>query len=152
MKSQRHTAIFEIISSERINTQEALTQKLRERGFSVTQATVSRDINQLHLIKKATPDGSYAYAVQSDMANQKNSAKYKSIMRETIMDIRPAGNIVVIKTYTGMANAAAAAIDATAGSLAVGTIAGDDTIFIATSSEDDAKIFIATVKNFANIV
>ena len=120
MKSQRHTAIFEIISSERINTQEALTQKLRERGFSVTQATVSRDINQLHLIKKATPDGSYAYAVQSDMANQKNSAKYKSIMRDTIMDIRPAGNIVVIKTYTGMANAAAAAIDATAGSLAVG--------------------------------
>jgi len=151
MKSQRHTAIIEIISNEQINTQEALTQKLRDRGFEVTQATVSRDINQLHLIKKAMADGSYKYTLQSDAPDQKNSAKYKSIMRETIMDVRPAGNIVVVKTYTGMANAAAAAIDATAGSLAVGTIAGDDTIFIATASEDDAKIFIATIKNFSSI-
>lgn len=150
MKTGRHDAILEIIATENIDTQEQLTEKLRERGFSVTQATVSRDIKQLRLVKRSTSGGSYKYAVQKSDDPQ-NNAKYKNIMRETVISIKPAGTLVVIKTYTGMANAAAAAIDAVAGSLVVGTIAGDDTIFVATESEETARIFIATVRNFSGV-
>ena len=99
-------------------------------------------------LKKATERGSYKYAIQSSL-DTKTNAKYSSIMRETITSIKTAGNIVVIKTYNGMANAAAAAIDAVAGSIVVGTIAGDDTIFAATENEDAAKSFAAVVKNVA---
>lgn len=148
MKSSRHDAILEIIAEKEIETQDALTEQLRQRGYNVTQATVSRDIKQLRLVKKATDRGSYKYAIQSSL-DTKTNAKYSSIMRETITSIKTAGNIVVIKTYNGMANAAAAAIDAVAGSIVVGTIAGDDTIFAATENEDAAKSFAAVVKNVA---
>ena len=148
MKSSRHDAILEIIAEKEIETQDVLTEQLRQRGYNVTQATVSRDIKQLRLVKKATERGSYKYAVQSSL-DTKTNAKYSSIMRETITSIKTAGNIVVIKTYNGMANAAAAAIDAVAGSIVVGTIAGDDTIFAATENEDAAKSFAAVVKNVA---
>lgn len=150
MKTGRHNTILEIIANENIDTQEMLTERLRERGFSVTQATVSRDIKQLHLIKRAVSDGSYKYVLQKSDDSQFN-AKFKNIMRETVISIKPAGTLVVIRTYTGMANAAAAAIDAVAGSLVVGTIAGDDTIFVATESEEAARIFISTVKNFSGV-
>ncbi|MBQ0125245.1 MAG: arginine repressor [Clostridiales bacterium] len=150
MKSSRHDAILEIISSEAVDTQEMLTEKLRARGFSVTQATVSRDIKQLRLIKRATESGSYRYCIQS-AADAQTNAKYKNILRETVVSISPAGSIVVIKTYTGMANAAAAAIDAVASELAIGTIAGDDTIFVATESEDAVKSFITAIKGFSSI-
>ena len=148
MKSSRHDAILEIIAEKEIETQDALTEQLRQRGYNVTQATVSRDIKQLRLVKKATDRGSYKYAIQSSL-DTKTNAKYSSIMRETITSIKTAGNIVVIKTYNGMANAAAAAIDAVAGSIVVGTIAGDDTIFAATENEDAAKSCAAVVKNVA---
>jgi len=148
MKSSRHDAILEIIAENEIETQEVLTERLRQRGFNITQATVSRDIKQLRLVKKATEHGSYKYAIQSSLDTRTN-AKYSSIIRETIIGIKIAGNIVVIKTYNGMANAAAAAIDAVAGSIVVGTIAGDDTIFAATENEDAAKSFAAVVKNVA---
>ncbi|MBR6050985.1 MAG: arginine repressor [Clostridia bacterium] len=150
MKTGRHDAILEIIATDNIDTQEQLTEKLRERGFSVTQATVSRDIKQLRLVKRSTNGGSYKYTVQKSDDPQ-NNAKYRNIMRETLISIRQAGTLVVVRTYTGMANAAAAAIDAVAGSLVVGTIAGDDTIFVATESEETARIFIATVKNFTGV-
>lgn len=150
MKTGRHDAILEIIASENIDTQEQLTEKLRERGFSVTQATVSRDIKQLRLVKRSVSGGSYKYSVQKTDETQ-NGAKYRSIMRETVMTIKQAGTLVVVRTYTGMANAAAAAIDAVAGSLVVGTIAGDDTIFVATENEETARIFISTIKNFTGV-
>ena len=150
MKTGRHDAILEIIASENIDTQELLTKRLCERGFNVTQATVSRDIKQLRLVKRAVSGGSYKYVIQKSEDTQ-SSAKFKNIMRETVVSITPAGTLVVIRTYTGMANAAAAAIDAIAGSLVVGTIAGDDTIFVATESEEAARIFIATVKSFSDI-
>lgn len=149
MKSNRHDAIIDIISQEAIDTQEMLSEKLRERGFNVTQATVSRDIKQLHLVKKSTENGSYKYALGND--DSQSSAKYKNIMRETVISVRQAGNLIVIKTYTGMANAAAAAIDSIAGGLVLGTIAGDDTIFAATENEDNARIFVAMVKDFSKI-
>ena len=150
MKTGRHDAILEIIASENIDTQEQLTERLRERGFSVTQATVSRDIKQLRLVKRAVSGGTYKYTVQKNDDAQ-NNAKYKSIMRETLVSLRQAGTLVVVRTYTGMANAAAAAIDAVAGSLVVGPIAGDDTIFVATDSEETARIFIATIKSFTGV-
>ena len=148
MKSSRHDAILEIIAEKEIETQEVLTELLRQRGFNITQATVSRDIKQLRLVKKATERGTYKYAVQSSL-DTKTNAKYSNIMRETIIGIKIAGNIVVIKTHTGMASAAAAAIDAVAGNIVIGTIAGDDTIFAATESEDSAKSFATVVKNVA---
>ena len=150
MKTGRHDAILEIIASENIDTQEQLTEKLRERGFSVTQATVSRDIKQLRLVKRSTSGGTYKYTVQKSDDLQSN-AKFRNIMRETLISVKQAGNLVVVKTYTGMANAAAAAIDAVAGSLVVGTIAGDDTIFVATESDETARIFIATIKSFTGV-
>ena len=148
MKASRHDAILEIIAEKEIETQEVLTEHLKQRGYNVTQATVSRDIKQLRLVKKATERGSYKYAVQSSL-DTKTNAKYSNIMRETIISIKTAGNIVVVKTHTGMASAAAAAIDAVAGNIVVGTIAGDDTIFAATENEDAAKSFAAVVKNVA---
>ena len=149
MKSSRHDAIIEIISQCQVDTQEMLSEKLRERGFNVTQATVSRDIKQLHLVKKSTESGAYKYALSND--DTQSNAKYKNIMRETVVSLRQAGTLIVIKTYTGMANAAAAAIDSVAGGLVLGTIAGDNTIFAATESEDNARVFIAMVKDFAKL-
>lgn len=150
MKSSRHDAILKIISEQEIETQDMLTDELCRLGFNVTQATVSRDIKQLRLVKRSTTSGKYKYAVQS-VGDTQSNAKYKNILRETVISIRQAGTLVVVKTYTGMANAAAAAIDAIAGEMLVGSIAGDDTIFIATEDEDSAKSFIAAVKNVAGI-
>lgn len=150
MKSSRHDAILKIISEQEIETQDMLTDELCRLGFNVTQATVSRDIKQLRLVKRSSTSGKYKYAVQS-VGDTQSNAKYKNILRETVISIRQAGTLVVVKTYTGMANAAAAAIDAIAGEILVGSIAGDDTIFIATEDEDSAKTFIAAVKNVAGI-
>lgn len=147
--SLRRDAILEIIENNGVGTQEELSALLRARGFEVTQATVSRDINQLHLVKKSV-GGSYRYAVSTGY-DAGDGAKYQNILKETVTSIKLAGSLVVIKTYTGMANAAAAAIDSVAGKLTVGTIAGDDTIFVATQSESDAKIFISAIKDFAEI-
>lgn len=108
MKNSRHTRILEIIGENVIETQDDLIAKLRESGYPVTQATVSRDIKQLGLVKTAAKNGGYQYtAARSDSAG--NESKLKNIMRETVLSAQNAENIVVIKTYSGMANAAAAA-------------------------------------------
>lgn len=147
--SERRDAILEIIVQNEVSTQEELSELLKSRGFDVTQATVSRDINQLRLVKRSV-GGAYRY-VASSVNEAVDGSKYKNIIKETVVDINQAGNLVVIKTYTGMANAAAAAIDVVAEKLAVGTIAGDDTIFVATQSENGAKTFICAIKDFAGI-
>ena len=138
MKNSRHTRILEIIGENVIETQDELIAKLRESGYPVTQATVSRDIKQLGLVKTAAKNGGYQYtAARSDSAG--NESKLKNIMRETVLSAQNAENIVVIKTYSGMANAAAAAVDALSGDSIVGSIAGDDTIFIVCRTEADAQ-------------
>ena len=140
MKNSRHTRILEIIGDYVIETQDDLIEKLKESGYPVTQATVSRDIKQLGLIKTATKDGGYKYTVARN-ENSSNENKLKNIMRETVLSAQDAQNIIVVKTFSGMANAAAAALDALAGEAVVGSIAGDDTIFIVVRNNEDATEF-----------
>lgn len=150
MKNSRHTRILEIIGENVIETQDDLIAKLRESGYPVTQATVSRDIKQLGLVKTAAKNGGYQYtAPKGDSAGNEN--KLKNIMRETILSAQNAENIVVIKTYSGMANAAAAAVDALSGDSIVGSIAGDDTIFIVVKNDEDAREFTAYVKEIIGL-
>ncbi len=145
MKNSRHTRILEIIGDNVIETQDDLIEKLKESGYAVTQATVSRDIKQLGLIKTATKDGGYKYTVaRSD--NTGNENKLKNIMRETVVNAQDAQNIIVVKTFAGMANAAAAALDALAGEAVIGSIAGDDTIFIVVRNAEDATEFTNFIK------
>ncbi|MBE6636398.1 MAG: arginine repressor [Ruminococcaceae bacterium] len=129
MKSKRHNKIIEIITRYDIDTQDELIAKLRESGFDVTQATVSRDIRDLKLVKISTEDHRYKYAL-SPHDDIHISVKYRNIMRETIIHVDYANNFVVLRTYSGMAQAAAAAVDGMGWNEIVGTIAGDDTIFV----------------------
>lgn len=137
MKNQRQEKIIEIIESQVVETQEALQEKLRECGFDVTQATVSRDIKELRLTKVAAKGNRYKYAVL-DADDPKQVAKFVFIMKETVLSVQSAQNMLVIKTFAGMAQAAAAALDNLFGTEVIGTIAGDDTIFAVTASNEDA--------------
>ena len=138
MKNKRQNKILEIISREAIETQEELIKRLQDEGYNVTQATISRDIKELKLIKSAHGD-KYRY-VQSVSGEAKKDAKYDSILMETILSVDIAGHMIVIKTYEGMAMAACAAIDAMGWRDIVGSIAGDDTIFAAVRTEEAAKL------------
>ena len=150
MKNSRHTRIIEIINDHVIETQDDLIEKLKESGYIVTQATVSRDIKQLGLIKTATKDGGYKYT-SSKNENSGNENKLKNIMRETAVNAQNAQNIVVVKTFPGMANAAAAALDALAEEAIIGSIAGDDTIFIVVHSNEEASEFTNYIREIIGL-
>ena len=139
MKNDRQRKILTLITDYEITTQEDLIQKLRESGFHVTQATVSRDIKQLKLIKIQSHNDTYKYAVSGAETSVSINAKYNSILTEAVVEVSSACNLVVIKTYNGMAMAAAAALDAMKWNGVLGTIAGDDTVFMAVRSEAFAK-------------
>jgi len=141
MKQIRQKCIIDIISQYNIETQEELMDILRKCGYETTQATISRDIKELKLIKVATEYNSYKYA-QTTQDDTRISARYKSIIKETIISVDFSGNIIVLKTYPGMAQAAAAAIDSMEFNEIMGTIAGDDTIFIATYSMEHSRLFL----------
>ena len=134
MKNGRQKQILTIVSEHDVETQEELIVRLKASGFKATQATVSRDIKELRLIKMATENGHYKY-VQSVGEDGKSSAKFDNVLRERVISGRNAGPIVGVRTYAGMAMAAAAAVDAMQINCILGTIAGDDTIFIAVSDE-----------------
>lgn len=135
MKYSRHSKILEIIENEEIETQEDLASSLRECGFNVTQATVSRDIKELRLIKVLTKSGRYKYATIKQHENT-ITERFIKIFKDSVVSIDNAENIIVIKTLIGAANAAAAALDALDIKDAVGTIAGDDTIFVLMRTTD----------------
>lgn len=138
MKLNRHTKILELIKQYPITTQDELLQKLEEAGYSVTQSTVSRDIKTLRLQKTHAVDGKYRYqapaSAQPDVRNG-----FSGILSSSVVSVDLAQNIVVVKTYSGMASAACAAIDSMELSSVVGSLAGDDTIFIACVDEVSAK-------------
>ncbi len=137
MKKNRHEAIINLIEKEDIGTQEELMQKLNELGFKVTQATVSRDIKSLKLIKTPVRSGQYKYSfVQND--SQDYSVKYYSILSHSVTNVNYAGNMAVIKCFSGMAQAACAAMDNLDIDNIVGTLAGDDTIFVLCKDEGSA--------------
>lgn len=135
MKLERHSKIVELIGKYEIDTQEELAEKLREAGFRVTQATVSRDIRELKLTKVAMDNGRQRYTVMQPRDSY--SEKYIRIMRDGFVSMDRAQNILVIKTVSGMAMAVAASLDALNMHELVGCIAGDDTIMCAVRSVDD---------------
>ena len=141
MKNDRQSRILEIIEREPIDTQEQLQQRLLEQGITCTQATISRDIKQLHLIKEPMGQGKYRYAV-SVQRNRLNVAdKLRTIFRESIISVDYAQNIVVIKTMAGLANAAAAALDSMNIPYMVGSLAGDDTAMLVMRDTESARSF-----------
>lgn len=140
MKKRRQAKIIELISQNDIETQEELQEMLGEFGYEVTQATISRDIKELRLVKDLSAKGRYIYSTgKKNVENVTHRAG--GIFSETIISIDYALNTVVIKCFTGMANAACAAIDSMNLEEILGTIAGDDTIFILCRSEEIAKMF-----------
>ena len=150
MKKDRLQKILEIIDIYRIETQDELIARLRDCGYEVTQATVSRDIKRLHLIKIQTDDGHSKYSLPRVNKFDTNE-KYRNIPHQTISAVHCANNLVVVRTYSGMANAAGAAIDAMQSELLLGSIAGDDTIFIVAVSNQAASQFVAILKSIAEI-
>ena len=136
MKNKRHAKILDIISQYDTVTQSALTEKLCEFGFSVTQATVSRDIKELGLVKVSAGASGYRYALPTNVVS--HTSKHMSIFSQSVISIEYALHTIVIKTLAGMAQAAAAAIDSSVGNRILGSIAGDDTIIIVTESEKAA--------------
>ncbi len=145
MKYKRHSRILEIIREYDIDTQDALIEKLHESGFDVTQATASRDIRELKLIKVMTPDNQLKYTL-SPKEDGKSVVKYNNILHDTISSMDCAQNLVVLKTYPGMASAAAAAIDAIHYDDIVGCIAGDDTILLVFKTNPEAQSFLDKFK------
>lgn len=144
MKNKRHNKIIEIIESGIVETQDELIDILNREGYSVTQATVSRDLKALGVVKVSTRDNRYRYSLPHSAGhdNKRISEKYKAILRETVIRVDYAINTVVVNTYPGMAQAAAAALDGIGGENIVGTLAGDDTIFIVMRSEAAAGDFV----------
>ena len=129
MKRKRHALILELIQQYEITTQDELLAKLRENGFEVTQATVSRDIKELRLVKAMSPSGQYRYMAGAAQGDE-YLAKFYTIFSGAVISVDYAGNTCVVKCYAGMAQAACAAIDAMHFEGIVGTLAGDDTIFV----------------------
>lgn len=137
MKQKRHHKILKILTESDIKTQEQLTDKLKSSGFMVTQATVSRDIKELGLIKLPLADGSYKYAVTREEKN--DNRDHLTIFSKAILSIQAAMHTIVIKTHSGMANAVAASLDTFIGHEVVGTIAGDDTLLIISENPQRAE-------------
>lgn len=146
MKSLRQQKILEIIEHNDIDTQEALIAKLSEAGYIVTQTTISRDINQLKLVKAVTSTGSYKYIVP-DVKRENNRAVMNSALTDAVIKIEAAKNIVVVKTLSGMANAIAVCVDSLNHDEIVGSVAGDDTIIIVTKDDIIAETMASNLKS-----
>ena len=145
MKNKRQEALAEIVSAYEVDTQAELIDRLRERGFEVTQATISRDIRQLKLVKIATGHGGYKYMLppKNDSAA---SIKLNDALVESITRVSRSGNLVVLRTYPGLANAVAAGIDGIDISSILGCVAGDDTILVVAVDEKVAEAVESKVK------
>ncbi len=136
MKTKRQNEIIRIISSADIETQEELASELRSLGYKVTQATVSRDIRELRLIKVAAKEGGFKYA-KPERHEVAVSERLTRILSDSLVSVDASGNIIVVKTLSGSANVAAEALDNLGWPEILGTIAGDNTIFIVTRNEPD---------------
>ena len=137
MKNARQQKILEIIDRYDIDTQEALILKLKESGYNVTQTTISRDINQLKLVKAVTAVGTYKYIVP-DVRRENNKTVMNSALTEAVIKVQAAKNIVVVKTLSGMANAIAVCIDTLGIKEIIGSVAGDDTVLLVFKSAEKA--------------
>ncbi len=144
-KKERQNILLELIGKYEIDTQEELTEKLNERNIAVTQATVSRDINELNLVKVAGKVKKYKYArveIESDALSEKDI----NLFREITASVTCANNLIVVKTLVGNANAAGMIVDKINIQQVLGSIAGDDTLLIVTKSNRDAEIMLKRLK------
>lgn len=148
MRTGRQMKILEIIEAEPITTQEELQGRLQNYGFEVTQATISRDIKALRLVKTLDKNGIYRYTVLKPEEKSNTKERYLSILRDTVIQVDAAENMVAIKCHVGMANAACAALDSMGFPQIVGTLSGDDTIFILLRSALDASRFSDIVREY----
>ena len=138
MKNARQTAILSIIEQNDIETQEELAGKLRDMGIVVTQATVSRDIKELRLLKVLSGSGGYKYAT-ADKAEHGLSERFVRMFKDSVLSVDSSKNIVVLKTLSGSANVAGEAIDSMRLPEILGTMAGDNTVFVVVRSDADAE-------------
>jgi len=141
MKKERQLAVLKVIAATDVETQNQLIEELSKSGFESTQATVSRDIKELHLIKELTPRGTYRYTASGRAETQNQKVRMTSIFKESILSYSTAQNLVVIKTLPGLAPAACGALDTMTINDLVGTIAGDDTAFLAMRDSMAAERF-----------
>ena len=146
MKNDRQAMILEIIAQENIETQEQLRGRLCERGIRCTQATISRDIKAMHLVKEPVGHGVYKYAVSGNRTKLNFAEKLRTIFRESITSVVSAQNIVVIKTMPGLASAACSALDNMEISYMVGSLAGDDTAFLVMRDAESAESFCREIE------
>lgn len=146
LKAQRLLKIREIVSERAVETQEDLADALREAGFSVTQATISRDIKEMHLVKVPTADGAYRYALPTEPSNFNPETKLHRLLNDVFVAIDHAENLVVMRTLPGNAHAVAWLFDALDWSEMLGTVAGDDTILLIARSRDAAETVVERVK------
>ena len=139
MKNDRQSMILEIISQENIETQEQLLAELKLRGFTTTQATISRDIKELHLVKELTGHSTYKYTVSERKTSLNVAGRLNNIFRESVTSFDSAQNIVVLKTMPGLASAACSALDGMHLPNMVGSLAGDDTALLIMRTAQDAE-------------
>lgn len=150
MKHARQEKILQIITENTVETQEQLIEKLTEAGFNVTQATVSRDVRELKLTKISCGFGVYKYVV-SNKDTHSHSAKFLNMLKEMVTAVDHAGNLVVVKTYPGMAQAAAAALDSMEYPEIIGSIAGDDTVLLVIRSAEATRAFSLELQGLINL-
>lgn len=136
MKTVRQVAILDIIEKQEIETQEELASALNARGIRVTQATVSRDIKELRLLKVLTPSGKYKYAM-GDQADNNLTDRFIRMLAESLLSVSSANNLIVVKTLSGSANVAAEALDSMHWPEVLGTLAGDNTVLLIIRSNEE---------------
>lgn len=150
MKKKRHELILKLIEEHEITTQEELLLLLQKNGFPVTQATVSRDIKELQLVKSPGRNGQTKYMVSHHETMKSQEKKFYAIFSQSVISVDYAGNICAVKCYAGTANAAGAAIDAMDLSDIVGTLAGDDTLFVLCRTEESTKNLRSQLETMLN--
>ena len=147
MKTKRQAKIVEIISNTNVETQEQLLKALEEEGFTSTQATISRDIKELRIVKELTSLGTYRYSVSEKDAPPALTDRLNNIFRECVTSIDYAENIIVIHTLPGLASAAGSALDAMKINVVLGTLAGDETVMIVMRDSNAAAAFCGEIKS-----
>ena len=146
-KSQRQSLVLELIASQEIDTQESLVQALKTRGVEVTQATISRDIRELRLVKAKSADGSCRYVVGTG-DEYGFSDRLRRMLRESMLSVACSESLVVVKTLSGSANVAAEALDSLDWPEVLGTLAGDNTVLVVAQSKEDAPVIIRRLEEF----
>lgn len=151
MKKQRQKKLIEIIENNIIDTQDELQERLKSEGFDVTQATISRDINELRIVKMRDSNGIYKYFINHDNSGEPIKIAYYDIFSQAVVSVDYAMNNIVVKCHSGMASGACAAFDNMYGNMTLGTLAGDDTFLVITRNEQDAEHITKLLKEIVGI-